>query len=92
VVKVIDRMEKKENWKGDTLASVKKLVQDEGEVWRCYQEMGENFSQYRLIQGAEAALREELWADAVRVLVDACIRADKRASESPTSNQEQSNG
>ena len=91
VVNVINQMETKENWKGDTLAYVKKLVEDEEEVWRCYQGMSV-VSQYRLTQDTEAAIKKELWTEAVRILVDACIRAHKRASEQFTPEQEQSNG
>jgi CRISPR-associated protein Csx10 len=94
VATVLARMEEKENWKGKTLNYVKKLVQDEAEVWRCYQEMGGDFSQYRLTQNTpsytESVIKEELWAEAVRILVDACIRAHKRASE--TFEQDESNG
>jgi CRISPR-associated protein Csx10 len=96
VVSVLERMENKDNWKGDTLRFVKKLVQDEAEVWRCYERMNLDFSEYRLTQDSPRhsaeTLRATLWAEAVRILLDACIRAHQRASEQTTANLEQAHG
>jgi CRISPR-associated protein Csx10 len=92
VLTVIGKMEQKENWKGNTLNCVKELVKNEEEVWKCYQAMGGDFSQHRLTQDTEATLKQSLWAEAVRVLVDACVRTHKRASEESQSHQETANG
>lgn len=88
IKEVIKRMETKEAWNGKTLTCVKQLVEKEETVWECYQI---NFSQYRLTQDSEATIKQELWMEAVRILVDACVRAHKRASEQPKL-QEQANG
>jgi CRISPR-associated protein Csx10 len=88
ILKVINRMEAKEAWKGKTLDCVKQLVANEETVWQCYPI---DFSRYRLTQDSEASIKQDLWVEAVRILVDACVRAQKRASE--LSNQEeQANG
>jgi CRISPR-associated protein Csx10 len=92
VVKVLDNMQGKEKWKGGTLACVRKIVEAPEEVWTCYEEMGCSFSEYRLTDRAEADLKKELWAESVRILVDACIRSHRRASEPSSSSQEQANG
>lgn len=88
ILKVINRMEAKEAWKGATLSCVKQLIQNQETVWQCYLI---DFSQYRLTQDAEAIIEGELWVEAVRILVDACVRAHKRASEQ-SNRQEQANG
>jgi CRISPR-associated protein Csx10 len=81
ILTIIGNMAAKKNWKGETLSCVRTLVEDEEAVWQCYREMGIDFSQYRLTQDSEAAIKRELWVEAVRILVDACVRAHKRASE-----------
>jgi CRISPR-associated protein Csx10 len=93
ILAVITRMETKETWKGSTLAEVKQLLADSTKVWEYYQAIGCNLSQaqYRLTSVDEQTLKQELWVEAVRILVDACVRAHKRASEQPKS-QEQANG
>ncbi|NJM47651.1 MAG: hypothetical protein HC860_17030 [Alkalinema sp. RU_4_3] len=93
VVQVLEKMQGKEKWNKDgTLACVKKIVEEPEEVWNCYKEMGCNFSDYRLTDRAEADLKKALWAESVRILVDACIRSHRRASEPLSSFQEQTNG
>lgn len=93
IVNVINRMESKERWKDSTLTQVKQLIANptDGVVWECYQSAGCNFSAYRLTTRDEQDLKRELWVEALRTLVDACVRAHKRASEQPTL-QEQTNG
>lgn len=85
----LERVKKSDNRKDkwpDGLAQVEKLVgdEDESEVWRL---LGIDFARLIVTPDGEAALKTKLWAEAVRALVDACVRAQKRASElnSPTS-------
>ncbi len=93
ILSVLNHMESKERWQDPTLTKVKELIEDSSKerVWEYYQRSGGSWSQYRLTTLAERDLKRELWAEAVRVLVDACIRAHKRASEQSPS-QEQGNG
>ncbi len=78
---VLTHMASKENWNGDTITIVTQLVTAPDKVWECYGAMGLNVSEYRLTDQPEAILKQSLWAEAVRILVDACIRAHKRQSE-----------
>lgn len=93
ILTVITRMEAKETWKGSTLTEVKQLLADSTKVWEYYQAIGCDFSQkqYRLTAIDEQTLKQELWVEAVRILVDASVRAHKRVSEQPKL-QEQANG
>jgi CRISPR-associated protein Csx10 len=81
ILTIMGNMAGKKNWQGETLIRIQELVENEETVWECYQEMGIDFSQYRLTQDNEATIKQELWVEAVRILVDACVRAHKRASE-----------
>jgi CRISPR-associated protein Csx10 len=83
ILDVITRMQAKEAWKDSTLNEVKQLLEDRTKVWEYYQAIGCNLSQaqYRLTTVDEQTLKQELWVEAVRILVDACVRAHKRASE-----------
>jgi CRISPR-associated protein Csx10 len=83
ILAVITRMETKESWKGKTLTEVKQLISEPNKVWDYYQEVGCNFSQYRLTTLNEQVLKQEIWVEAVRILVDACVRAHKRKTEQP---------
>lgn len=76
-------METKESWKCKTLTEVKQLISEPNKVWEYYQEVGCNFSQYRLTTLNEQVLKQEIWVEAVRILVDACVRAHKRKTEQP---------
>ena len=78
---VLTHMASKDNWNGEALAIVTQLVTVPEKVWECYDAMGFNASEYRLTDQTEATLKQALWAEAVRILVDACIRAHKRQSE-----------
>jgi CRISPR-associated protein Csx10 len=79
---VLETMGAKDTWNGPTLNQVKQLLKDPDQVWTHYAEMGCKFSLYRLTKRPEPELKQELWAEAVRIFVDACVRANKRASES----------
>ncbi len=92
IVQVLEHMEKKDKWRGPTLTCVKELVQNSEKIWQCYQEMGCNFADHRLTTRAETKLKQELWADAVRLLVDACIRSHQRASEQQSISKEVAHG
>lgn len=83
ILAVIERMETKERWKDSTLVAIKQLIKDSQKVWEYYQSIGCNFAQYRLTSVDEQVLKQELWTEAVRILVDACVRAHKRTSEQP---------
>ncbi|EKV02770.1 putative RAMP superfamily protein probably involved in DNA repair [Leptolyngbya sp. PCC 7375] len=79
ILTVIKRMEAKESWKSTTLKEIKQLIENQNKVWQHYQKI--RLSDYRLTTLDEQTLKQELWVEAVRILVDACIRAYQRASE-----------
>ena len=77
---------RKEKWDNTNqgLSKIRELVTQSEKVW---QHLGLNFTELTITQGGEAQLKNELWAEAVRTLVDAIIRAHKRDLE-PEQNQE----
>jgi CRISPR-associated protein Csx10 len=83
---VLTHMASKESWNGDALTIVNQLITVPDKVWECYGAMGFDTSQYRLTDQTDAMLKQSLWAEAVRILVDACIRAHKRQSEAQQEN------
>jgi CRISPR-associated protein Csx10 len=81
ILTVITKMQAKDSWKGATLTEMKQLIEDRQKVWHYYQAIGCDFSQFRLTTVDEQTLKQELWVEAIRILVDACVRAHKRVSE-----------
>jgi CRISPR-associated protein Csx10 len=81
ILQVTTRMESKDKWKDPALTEVRHLLEDPEQVWQVYSIDFSDSSRYLLTQDGEAAIKQELWVEAVRILVDACIRAHKRASE-----------
>lgn len=69
------------------LSQVEKLVTDYQEVWRWLPDI--KSQDLTLTQGGNVAIKGDathkgmIWAEAVQTLVDACIRAHKRAVEPP---------
>jgi len=66
-------------WPKPVMAQVKALIGEPGEVWSLLQI--EDLGQITVTDGGEAALREELWLEALSTLVKMCIRAHRRACE-----------
>lgn len=67
---------RKEAWAG-ALDKIEKLISDESYIWRAI----EWEDPIALTDGASERLRNELWGEGVRGLVDACLRAHKRETE-----------
>ncbi|MBF2072924.1 MAG: hypothetical protein IGS50_04065 [Synechococcales cyanobacterium C42_A2020_086] len=74
---------RKEKWPAESLQTIKTLASDFNVVW---QVMGD-FDDLTITQNAETRLQADLWAEAVRTLVDAIIRAHKRDLEKAQDNQ-----
>ena len=73
-----------EKWKDGALGKVENLINDPNEVWKLigWVESDErNTPKLTLTTNAEERLKTELWPEAVRGLVDACVRAHKRDAE-----------
>ncbi|MEI2583899.1 RAMP superfamily CRISPR-associated protein [Scytonema sp. PRP1] len=77
---------RKDKWISDSLQKIRTLVSDQDEIWS---QLNIKFADITLTRDGEQYLKEELWAEAVRTLVDACIRAHKRYLEQEVTTQEQ---
>ena len=68
-----------EKWPDGAFKAIESLISNKGRVW---QAMGVAWQYPPILTGRSVSdLCSELWADAVRALVDACIRAHKRDLE-----------
>jgi len=70
-----------EKWKDKETASLRKiqaLVADANLVWNL---LGLDWSNLVITETGQHDLKKELWAEAVRALVDACVRKQKREIE-----------
>ncbi|WP_448573213.1 RAMP superfamily CRISPR-associated protein [Trichothermofontia sp.] len=74
----IDQVQnRKEKWPSGSLQTIKNLVSDFNLVWQVFGE----FDSLTITQNGKTKLQADLWAEAVRTLVDAIIRAHKRDLE-----------
>lgn len=64
-----------------SLELVDELVSDKKRVWELIKDDEVSWAQFTITQDGEMALVNDLWAEAVRILVDACVRAHKRDLE-----------
>lgn len=70
-------LESKEKWPQESLEKIKQLVGDGNQIWRIL-----NISDdLTITKNAPERLKDELWAEAVKTLIDECIRAHKRYLE-----------
>ncbi|WP_205369707.1 RAMP superfamily CRISPR-associated protein [Thermoleptolyngbya sp. PKUAC-SCTB121] len=85
----------------DGLGKIERLIHEETQIWQwistalCHADPNQNSLNYpslqelTLTQTGESDLKQELWAEAVQVVIDACIRAHKRELEELEKKQEQ---
>lgn len=79
------------NWPGEngkekgSLDKIRDLVTDPERVWallgKTTPQESIDWSALAITKTGESELKDELWAEAVRALVDACVRAHKRETE-----------
>jgi CRISPR-associated protein Csx10 len=78
----LDHLEKtknrREKWSENSLRAVRTLIEEPEAVWRL---LGIKTAELIVTEGGQDMLKEELWAEAVRALVEACVRAHKRELE-----------
>ncbi len=81
---------RKDKWTCRSLQQIENLVCDQETVWQLLTDSGKDvgLSNLILIKGSEPDLKRQLWAEAVKTLIDACIHAHKRDSEK-NSDEEQ---
>jgi CRISPR-associated protein Csx10 len=85
----LERIQQSKNrdraWPKDTWQAVWDLVNDQNKIWDAlaidFQQLILTTSQTDPAQSAELDRKREFWAEAVRTVVDACIRAHKRELE-----------
>ncbi len=80
---------RKEKWNNtqDGLSRIRSLVTDQSLVWS---HLDLNLDQLVITSSGVTVLKQELWAEAVRTMVDAMIRGQKRALEAAEKKAEQS--
>ena len=66
------------DWPDDSLNYVDELITNKERVWQLLEV---DFTKLVLTKNGEVELKKDLWTDAVRTLIDACVRAHKRDSE-----------
>ncbi len=80
---------RKEKWNNtqDGLSRIRSLVTDQSLVWS---HLDLNLDQLVITSNGVTVLKQDLWAEAVRTMVDAMIRGQKRALEAAEKKAEQS--
>jgi len=77
-----ERVAKSQNrrgeWPNERPAHVEELMTNTDRVWQI---LNVNFNSLVLTEDGEERLKQELWAEAMRALVSACVRAHKRDLE-----------
>ncbi len=68
---------RKEKWNEDSLSKIRQLISNRNEIWRIL-EIPEIPDDLTITHEVTQTLKDELWAEAVRNLIDNCIRAHKR--------------
>ncbi|NJL99421.1 MAG: hypothetical protein HC924_11735 [Synechococcaceae cyanobacterium SM2_3_2] len=69
---------RKEKWPDGCRTQIRNLVSNANHIWNMLQLQE---AEITLTEGGSQALRSELWAEAVKTLVDGCIRARRRDTE-----------
>ena len=83
-IKKVDNREEK--WPGTSLNNIKKLVTDSNRIWQIL-ELDTVLTELTVTDNGETKLKADLWAEAVRTLVDAMIRGHKRDLEKVQSKE-----
>ncbi|MGI0483505.1 RAMP superfamily CRISPR-associated protein [Geminocystis sp. CENA526] len=65
---------RKEKWVGNSLKLIRSLINDERKIWE-YLHLPNDLT---ITNNGETELKQQLWAEAIRTLIDAMIRAHKR--------------
>jgi CRISPR-associated protein Csx10 len=81
---------REKKWLDRSLEQIESLICNPETVWQLLANSGNevDLSKLTLIERSDSGLKRRLWAEAVKTLVDACIRAHKRDLEK-SSDEEQ---
>lgn len=86
-IEAIKKVEnRKEKWPGTSLNDIQTLVTDFNRVWQIL-ELDAVLTKLTITGNGETKLKADLWAEAVRTLVDAMIRGHKRNLEKVQSKE-----
>lgn len=81
-----------DKWPSGTLEKLHQLITSPTEIWEhllsglTHLGHTEGFAEFTLTKTGEERLKQELWSEAVQILIDACIRAHKREIENQQKN------
>lgn len=81
-----------DKWPSGSLEQLNQLITNSTEIWQHLlsglTELGhtQGFAEFTLTKTGEERLKQELWTEAIKILIDACIRAHKRELESQQKN------
>jgi CRISPR-associated protein Csx10 len=85
LARIQDSKNRERAWPKEALEVVRKLVSEPDQVWGAlkidFTRLIITTSEKNTAQSAEAERKQEMWAEAVRTVVDACVRAHKRELE-----------
>lgn len=86
-IEAIKKVEnRKEKWTGTSLNDIKELVTDFDKIWQIL-EVDKLSKDLTITDNGKTKLKADLWAEAVRTLVDAMIRGHKRDLEKEQKEQ-----
>jgi CRISPR-associated protein Csx10 len=99
VKKWIEHLQKTKNradkWPNGSLDKLRQLITSPTEIWEhlssALTKLGheDGFVEFTLTKTGEEKLKNELWSEAVQILIDACIRAHKREFEKHQKNTQE---
>ena len=99
VKKWIEHLQKTKNradkWPNGSLDKLRQLITSPTEIWEhlssALTKLGheDGFAEFTLTKTGEEKLKNELWSEAVQILIDACIRAHKRELEKHQKNTQE---
>ncbi|MEH2384081.1 MAG: RAMP superfamily CRISPR-associated protein [Nostoc sp.] len=81
-----------DKWPSGSLDKLRQLITNPTETWEhlssALTKLGhkQGFAEFTLTKTGEEKLKQELWSEAVQILMDACIRAHKRKLENQQKN------
>ncbi|MEA5619868.1 RAMP superfamily CRISPR-associated protein [Cronbergia sp. UHCC 0137] len=87
-----DTKNRRDKWPNGSLDKLRQLITSPTEIWEhlssALTKLGhqDGFAEFTLTRTGEEKLKNELWPEAVQILIDACIRAHKRELEKQQEN------
>ena len=89
-----DTRNRRDKWPNGSLDKLRQLISSPTEIWEHLSsaliKLGhkDGFAEFTLTKTGEENLKKDLWTEAVRILINACIRAHKRELEKHQENSQ----